>query len=58
MAAPWLLLGALSLNPHAVLAYNSAAGAFVLVIGGGVSLLAYRMMVRIGRLPVEERVLR
>lgn len=58
VAAPWLLLGALSLNPHAVQAYNSAAGALVLVIGGGVSLLAYRMMVRIGRLPVEERVLR
>lgn len=58
VAAPWLLLGALSLNPHAVQAYNSAAGAFVLLIGSGVSLVAYRMMVRIGRLPVEERVLR
>ncbi len=58
VAAPWLLLGALSLNPRAVQAYNSAAGAFVLLLGSGVSLIAYRMMVRIGRLPVEERVLR
>lgn len=58
VAAPWLLLGALSLNPHAVQAYNSAAGALVLLIGGGISLIAYRMMIRIGRLPVEERVLR
>jgi tight adherence protein B len=58
VAAPWLLLGALSLNSNAVRAYNSAAGAFVLLLGGGVSLVAYRMMVRIGRLPVQERVLR
>lgn len=58
VAAPWLLLGALSVNPRAVQAYNSAAGAIVLLVGGGVSVVAYRMMVRIGRLPVEERVLR
>jgi tight adherence protein B len=58
VAAPWLLLGDLSLNPHAVHAYNSAAGVFVLAIGGGISIVAYRMMIRIGRLPVEERVLR
>jgi tight adherence protein B len=30
----------------------------VLAVGAGVSFLAYRLMVRIGRLPVEERVLR
>jgi tight adherence protein B len=58
VAAPWLLLGALSLNPSSVRAYNSTAGAVVLLVGGGVSLVAYRMMVRIGRLPVEDRVLR
>ncbi|MGH8891284.1 MAG: type II secretion system F family protein [Acidothermaceae bacterium] len=58
VAAPWLLLAALSLNPQAVRAYNSAGGAIVLTIGGAVSVVAYRLMVRIGRLPVEERVLR
>jgi tight adherence protein B len=58
VAAPWLLLGALSFNSNAVRAYNSAAGVAVLAVGAGVSLLAYRLMVRIGRLPVEERVLR
>lgn len=58
VAAPWLLLGALSLNSEAVRAYNSAAGVAVLMVGGGVSVLAYRLMVRIGRLPAEERVLR
>jgi tight adherence protein B len=58
VAAPWLLLAALSLHPAAVRAYNSAAGAVVLAAGGGLSVVAYRAMVRIGRLPVEERVLR
>ena len=36
----------------------SAAGVLVLAVGAGLSLLAYRVMVRIGRLPDEERVLR
>jgi tight adherence protein B len=58
VAAPWLLLGVLSLNPRAVRAYNTAAGVLVLAIAGAVSFVAYRMMMRIGRLPVEERVLR
>lgn len=58
VAAPWLLLAALSLHPQAVRAYNSSAGALVIAIGGGLSVLAYRVMIRIGRLPVEERVLR
>ena len=39
-------------------AYSSAAGVAVLAIGGAVCLVAYRLMVRIGRLPEEERVLR
>jgi hypothetical protein len=30
----------------------------VLGVGGGLSLLAYRVMLRIGRLPDDERVLR
>lgn len=58
VAAPWLLLGILSLNPRSVQAYNSAAGTVVLAAGAGVSIVAYRVMLRIGRLPVEERVLR
>lgn len=58
VAAPWVLLGALSLHATAVRAYNSTSGAVVLAVGGGISVVAYRTMVRIGRLPVEERVLR
>jgi tight adherence protein B len=58
VAAPWIVLALLSLRPEAVDAYNSGAGLVVLAIGGGVCLVAYRVMVRIGRLPEEERVLR
>lgn len=58
LAAPWIVLGLFALRPGAVAAYNSVAGVLVLAIGGGVSLLAYRLMIRIGRLPSEPRVLR
>lgn len=58
LAAPWALLLLLSSRPNAVAAYNTTAGAVVLLVGGGVSLLAYRVMVRIARLPTERRVLR
>ena len=58
VAAPWLVLAMLSSRPESVRAYNSGAGAVVLLVGGAVCLIAYRVMVRIGRLPEEERVLR
>ncbi len=58
LAAPWALLLLLSSRPNAVAAYNTPAGAVVLLAGGAVSLLAYRVMVRIARLPSERRVLR
>ena len=58
LAAPWLMLGMLALRPEAVRAYNSATGALVLLVGGGLSLVAYRIMLRIARLPSEQRVLR
>ena len=58
LAAPWLILLLLSTKPQAVEAYNQPAGAVVLLVGGGVSFLAYRVMLRIARLPVERRVLR
>ena len=58
LAAPWVLLLLLSSRPNAVEAYNTPAGAVVLLVGGAVSLVAYRVMVRIARLPTERRVLR
>jgi len=57
VAAPWLLLAVLSPRPQAIAADDSSAGAVVLLVGGSVSMLAYRLMLRIGRLPAEPRVL-
>lgn len=58
VAAPWLVLGLLAFNPEGVSAFDSAVGAAVLGVGGGLCLLAYRLMLQIARLPEEERVLR
>ncbi|MEJ5866121.1 type II secretion system F family protein [Pseudokineococcus sp. 5B2Z-1] len=58
VAAPWVVLALLATRPEAVDAYDSAAGAVVLACGGAASVVAYRLMVRLGRLPDEERVLR
>jgi tight adherence protein B len=58
VAAPWIVLTMLSLRPEAVDAYNTPAGTIVLATGGLLCLVAYRIMLRIGRLPDEERVLR
>lgn len=56
LAAPWLVLVLLATQSSTIRAYNSASGAVVLAVGGGVSYLAYRAMRRIGQLPVERRV--
>jgi tight adherence protein B len=58
VAAPWVVLALLSLRPEAVAAYNSTAGLVVLTVGGATCLVAYRLMIHLGRLPEEERVLR
>ncbi len=58
VAAPWLVLAMLATRPESVQAYDTATGALVLAVGAAVSVAAYRVMVRIGRLPEEERVLR
>lgn len=58
VASPWVLLALLSMRPEAVRAYDSSAGLVVIATGAAVSFAAYRLMLRIGRLPEEERVLR
>ena len=57
-AAPWIVLAMMSFQRDALQAYSSPAGVVVLLIGAGVTIVAYRLMLRIGRLPQEERVLR
>jgi tight adherence protein B len=58
VAAPWLVLLMLSTSPESVRAYSSWHGVLVLCGGAAVSALAYWLMLRIGRLPEEQRVLR
>jgi tight adherence protein B len=58
VAAPWLVLALLATRPESVEAYNRPAGVLVLGVGAATSVVAYRLMVRLGRLPEERRVLR
>lgn len=58
VAAPWIVMLLLSTRPEAVQAYNTAVGAGVLLGGLVVSLVCYSIMLRIGALPEDERVLR
>lgn len=58
VAAPWIVLAMLSTRPESVQAYSSTTGAMVLLAGAVLTAVAYWLMVRIGRLPEDERVLR
>ncbi|MFD5276810.1 type II secretion system F family protein [Pseudarthrobacter sp. NPDC058362] len=58
VAAPWIVMLLLSTRPEAVQAYNTAMGAGVLLGGLMISLACYSIMLRIGALPEDERVLR
>jgi tight adherence protein B len=58
VAAPWLVLLLLSSQSATVQVYDSTGGALLLGIGAAVCLAAYRIMLRIGALPQDVRVLR
>ncbi len=58
IAAPWIVLGMLALRGESLTAYARPAGWAILFAGAAVCLVAYRLMVRIGRLADEQRVLR
>lgn len=55
VAAPWLLLLVLASRPEAIVAYDSAAGATLIIAGVVVTVVAYQAMVALGRLPEERR---
>jgi len=57
VAAPWLVLLMLSFQREVISRYASPGGVVVLGAGGALCLVAYRLMVRIGRLPQERRIL-
>ncbi|QYJ04241.1 type II secretion system F family protein [Nocardioides panacisoli] len=57
VAAPWLTLLLMSFQTDVVTRYRSATGALILAGGAIACVVAYRVMMRIGRLPAERRVL-
>lgn len=58
VAAPWLVLLLLGTQSTTLSAYDSPLGFMILVAGAAVCVVAYRLMIRLGRIPEEARVLR
>jgi tight adherence protein B len=58
VAAPWLVLLVMSFQSDVIRRYASPAGVAILVVGAALCVAAYWSMMRIGRLPVERRILR
>jgi tight adherence protein B len=57
VAAPWLVLLLMCFQREVIARYATPAGVVVLAVGAGLCLVAYRAMIRIGRLPIERRVM-
>jgi tight adherence protein B len=57
VAAPWVVLLLLATQSTTLDAYDTPLGTAILAGGGVVCLIAYRVMLRIGRLPQDVRVL-
>lgn len=57
VAAPWLVLLLMCFQSEVIERYSSPAGMILLASGAGACVVAYRLMMRIGRLPTERRIL-
>jgi len=57
VASPWLVLLMMSFQPEVIHRYASTAGTVVLMVAAGACVVAYRLMMRLGRLPSERRIL-
>lgn len=57
VAAPWLVLLLMCFQREVIRRYASSTGVLVLLFGAGACAAAYWLMVRIGRLPTERRIL-
>ncbi|GGH40060.1 type II secretion system F family protein [Microbacterium album] len=55
VVAPWVVLALLALRPEGAEAYSSPEGVALVIGGAAVSFVAYRVMIRIGRLPEPRR---
>jgi tight adherence protein B len=58
VAAPWAVLLLLGSQSQTLTAYDSPGGTLLLAIGAAACAVAYLLMLHIGRLPEDERVLR
>lgn len=58
VSAPWLVLLLLSFQREVITRYATGAGVVVLLVGAAMCASAYWLMMRIGRLPTERRILR
>lgn len=58
VGAPWLVLILLATQRETLTAYDTPTGTLILLAGAAMSVGAYRLMLRIGRLPEDRRVLR
>ena len=54
--APWILLLILSSQPSTLRAYSTSTGSLIILIGIGMSLIAYLWMSRVGRVKVLPRI--
>lgn len=57
VASPWIVLLMLSFQREVIRRYATTEGTVVLIAGALLCLVAYRLMVRLGRLPAERRVM-
>lgn len=57
VAAPWITLLLLCTRPETVAAYSTTTGALIILGSAALSVVAYRVMTTIGKLPDEPRVL-
>ncbi len=57
VAAPWIVLLLMTVQSDVVTRYASVGGVVVLTCGAVACAVAYRLMMRIGRLPTEQRIL-
>ncbi len=55
VVAPWIILALLAMRPEGARAYATPTGIALILCGAAVSVVAYRLMIRLGRLPEPRR---
>lgn len=57
VAAPWFVLLMMSFQPEVVSRFSVGSGPYVLIGSAVTCVIAYRLMIHLGRLPMEKRIL-